>query len=421
MIQEFSVRNFFSIKDEQKISFEATKDDTAKELLTVRINKNVVLLKIAILYGANASGKSNILLAIQKIWELLFRPNFDKNQVIDVVPFALTQNEDTTMSIIFYKEEIKYKYNIVFNQHHIVSETMTYAPNGILSLFYERKYEGDNAVPYVKFGDLKLSAKAQNSIKENTFNNHTVLSTFGKISVNADKLADLHTWIAKRIHEVNYQDPIVGIAQSVIADKNKMQFFLDAIAKADFNITNFQIVEKDRILPKSLITSIKENTKLSDEDKVELLNRKEKDIEFYHTTEKGHFTLSGRFESEGTLEYFALLDILYNVFNENHIYLLDELEKNLHYDLLIQFLMTYMMNSNSSQLIFTTHDQVLLDEDFIRRDMIWFTEKSNKTGGTELFSALDFGLHKNISLYKAYKTGKLGAKPEIGSPFIDIK
>ena len=66
---------------------------------------------------------------------------------------------------------------------------------------------------------------------------------------------------------------------------------------------------------------------------------------------------------------------------------------------------------------FTTQDQQLLDEEFIRRDMVWFTEKSKEDASTELYCASEFGLHKNLSLYKAYRTGKLGAKPELGSIF----
>jgi AAA15 family ATPase/GTPase len=138
-----------------------------------------------------------------------------------------------------------------------------------------------------------------------------------------------------------------------------------------------------------------------------------------HHTKDGDFSLLSETESAGTLSYLELLDQLYEMIHQNHIYLYDEIEKNIHYDLLIHYLSLFMMNSHASQLIFTTHDQLLLDEDFIRRDMVWFTDKSKETGGTELYSAADFGLHKNISLYNAYKVGKLGAKPELGSIFIE--
>ena len=79
-----------------------------------------------------------------------------------------------------------------------------------------------------------------------------------------------------------------------------------------------------------------------------------------------------------------------------------------------------MMNTANSQILFTTQDQQLLDEKFICWDMVWFTEKSKEDASTELYCASEFGLHKNLSLYKAYRTGKLGAKPELGSIFKEV-
>ena len=97
----------------------------------------------------------------------------------------------------------------------------------------------------------------------------------------------------------------------------------------------------------------------------------------------------------------------------------DELDGSLHYDLLIHYLQTYLQVPSHSQLLFTTHNQMLLDEDWmIRRDMVWFTEKDKESASTSLYSASEMGLHKNVSLLNAYRIGKLGAKPLLGSTLL---
>ena len=123
-------------------------------------------------------------------------------------------------------------------------------------------------------------------------------------------------------------------------------------------------------------------------------------------------------QSEGTKRFFELSSILGKLLEDNSFVPLDELEASLHPDLTDHFIKTFLANSKNSQLLFTTHNLMLLDSGYIRRDAVWFCEK-NEEGATELFSAHDFGLHKNISLFNAYKIGKFGAKPKLGSIFLD--
>ncbi len=142
MIQEFSVQNFLSIRDEQTISFVASKDNSSQEILTCEIKPNLRLLKLVVLYGANASGKTNLLLAIEELWRLLFIPKASKEAAIRYLPFKLdgqSQALPTKFSVVFYINSIRYQYSISYNKELILSEKMEYSPNGIRSLFYERK------------------------------------------------------------------------------------------------------------------------------------------------------------------------------------------------------------------------------------------------------------------------------------------
>lgn len=126
-------------------------------------------------------------------------------------------------------------------------------------------------------------------------------------------------------------------------------------------------------------------------------------------------------ESDGTLSFVGKMDMLFGAIKSNRLLLIDEVDDSLHHDLLVYFLQTFLANDSTAQLLFTVHDQLILTEDFMRRDMVWFTEKDNGTASTELFSADDFNMHKNASIFNAYKLGKLGARPQIGSPFIAVK
>lgn len=123
-------------------------------------------------------------------------------------------------------------------------------------------------------------------------------------------------------------------------------------------------------------------------------------------------------EINGTDRMYGLSALLFTLIKNNQTLLCDELENSLHYDLFTHIIKTFLVNSDRAQLIFSTHSLMLLDEDFIRRDMVYFANK-NESGATEIYRAKDFGLHKEVSILNAYRAGKLGAKPQLGSIFID--
>ena len=106
-----------------------------------------------------------------------------------------------------------------------------------------------------------------------------------------------------------------------------------------------------------------------------------------------------------------------------HVYYLDELGEDLHYDLLFYYLNVFLFNSEKSQLIITSQETALLSQDLINenRGVVWFVEKNKETASSEYSRGDTFGLHKNLSLYNSYRIGRLGAKPELGSIFIDLE
>lgn len=201
MIRDFWVKNYLSIRDKQELSFLAK--GLSSELVT-EVAEGVFLYKLGILYGSNASGKSNMLIAMNEVFRLLVMPKSDATVGIGgCIPFVLTKDEPTETHVSFYANGTRYDYDAKFNSKHILKETLYYYPNKSKSLFYERSFVGENVQADIKFGaSLKLQVKTQESIRENTLNNHSVLSVCRKAALKEDiaPFNALHNWIMDNYH-----------------------------------------------------------------------------------------------------------------------------------------------------------------------------------------------------------------------------
>ena len=135
------------------------------------------------------------------------------------------------------------------------------------------------------------------------------------------------------------------------------------------------------------------------------------------------FTLSLDEQSQGTKKFLSNLSTLYYAISDHHIHFIDEIDSELHDDLLLYYLNTFVMNSNESQLIFTSQETSLLNEDLLNthRDFVFFAEKNRDGAYSEYTRADEYGLHKNLSLYKSYRNGRLGAVPQLGSPLLYLE
>lgn len=185
MIREFWVKNYLSICDKQELSFVAK--GPVSELVSEVVD-DVFLYKLAILYGSNASGKSNMLIAMNEVFRLLVMPKSNAGKKIEgYLPFVLTSDKPTEMHVSFYADGIKYDYDVTFNRDYILKEVLIYYPKKAKSLFYERTFVEDKVQANIKFGSsLKLQVKTQDSIRENTLNNHSVLSVCNKAAFKED-------------------------------------------------------------------------------------------------------------------------------------------------------------------------------------------------------------------------------------------
>ena len=425
MIRDFWVRNYLSIRDKQELSFLAKGPSSE---LVAEVTEGVFLYKLGILYGSNASGKSNMLIALNEVFRLLIQPKSDAAQRINGrIPFILTKDEPTQMHVSFYADGIRYDYDVEFNDKYILHESLYYYPNKSKSLFYERVFIGDNVQAEVKFGpSLKLLVKTQDSIRENTLNNHSVLSVCRKAALKEDiaPFNVLHGWIMENYHDVDgdVERGIVEILKDAYSSPSKCKFYNTMLQKADLNILEYRPSVEDRFVPAEFRERIqKEN--IPEEMKDVLLKPTTDSITFLNHSDNGDFDIPLKWQSKGTQKYIRILDALYDMISSSHVFFLDELGEDLHNDLLYYYLNVFIFNSEKSQLIITSQETTLLSQDLINenRGVVWFVEKNKQTASSEYSRGDSFGLHKNLSLFNSYRIGRLGAKPELGSIFINIE
>ena len=419
MILQFKVKNFLSIRDEQTLDFTASTDNTYEEFAVVKI-KNVRISKLGVIYGPNASGKSNILKAL--FWLFMFATNEDfRKQSLGtgLVPFKMdkdSRNEHSFMSLIFYIGDSRYEYSIELDSERIYHEEMYYYPNSRKALVYERTWNPEKKSSSVTFGPLlKLTATQKLFIESNCVANATVLSTYQNSNVDRNGMLDdiLEYMKTHILAALNARTDITSFANDMMKNMKEIKPFIrDMLVQADFNITDMYLKEDNN--EQSIMMS-----KNMDNDDLLFDPKPLDDLYFTHQTPFYTGDMNDTEESEGTLRMYGLSALLFLLIKQNQILLGDEMENSLHYDLFTHFIKTFLVNSERGQLIFSTHSLMLLDEEFIRRDMVYFTNK-NEAGATEIYRAKDFGLHKDVSILNAYRAGKLGAKPNLGSIFTNI-
>lgn len=430
MIAEFTVKNFYSIKSTQKISFEPSSDSFMSDEYTYEVKDGVRLLKVGIIYGANASGKSNVLGAIDFFKMLVLRVPKGRNDTTRAVPFLLdetSKTKTTKMSMSFYVNQLKYILSFELDKKRIYSETLTVYESIRPTKLYSRSYDPDTDSSVIEFGtNLKMAKKNQDAIAGNAINNCSVLAAFGNSNVEKTKLNDVYDYFAKQVKDVLAPGMLLSgyVKRHLDKDKdgNLKKFILNFLKASDFNIEDVTLHEEEELITPELEQLI-QKAPIDDDAKSEMLKKGKitnTELTFTHKAGNGLYELSEEYESNGTMRFLGMAVILNFLLKKNQFVPIDEVETSIHYELLSYFIKVFLANSNqTSQMLLTTHDINLLNEEFIRRDTIWFTDKDEQ-GQTNVVRLSTLGLHKNLSPYNAYKQGKLVKLPFLGSQYFDL-
>ena len=413
MIVNFSIQNFGSIKDKQTLSFEADASEHLEDTYVVRA-AGKRLLKLALIYGANASGKTTVLKALDFLRDLVVNPKEKKTDILDFSPYlfdANTPEQSTELTIEFVQEEVCYEYGVTFTRQAVISEAL-YRDAPEKKLVYKRTTDIEEQLTKINFGNLiALDKSAQQVLELNTLWNNTVLGGFLKTNINLEEFRQVMDWFGSYLKSIIAPDTKLDTYITNKIDEKKLTKgeVLEILKKADFNISDMVIRKKEEIIPEDLLRFFK--------GQIEIKGR----IIVQHTINDTHYNLPMEQESEGTKRFYGFAGLLALLIKKPTIFLIDELESSLHPDLYTHFLLSFLQNARQSQLIATTHNRELLgDRDIFRNDVIWFTDKGRDCA-TELYSLADFDTSAIKNVLNAYKIGKFSGVPRLSDTFIDVE
>lgn len=427
MIQEIKIKNFLSFKDEVKFSFEASNDKFAEDSQVVQINENTRLLRFAVVYGYNASGKSNLLSIFDFLYDFWFYKPKDVYEETGDIPFKFDKKsakESSCIELVFFVEDTKYWYQLELDERQVYLEKLSYYKSTQPTMLFERKLE--NAQSTINFGStLKISSIVKESIAVNCLKNMSFFAARNQVNASIPLIDVATEWMKTKVAQTIFpQLDLTAYAQKHTSDNDAItKYILDFLKEADFNITNIKTDKRNasELTDKMVKTQMLANLLLKAKEINNIENSKPKFItNFEHTVENERgietYLLSSDYdeESRGTLRTFGLEAALYNVIQRNAFLAIDEIETSLHPKLLEKILFEYLRVQSRSQLIVTTHNDGLLDlvDDLIRKDSVWFTEKK-KSGVTDLYKLTDFrGVNRLSSIREAYRNKRFGATME---------
>jgi len=428
MIVNFSVQNFGSIKDKQTLSFEADKSKHLEETYIVKIGEQRIL-KLALIYGANASGKTTILKALDFLRKMVLDPESKKTNELDFNPFLFdpkTPKQNSIISIEFFQNNIRYFYEVEFFKKAIVSEELFFHNPNKANL-YKRRTNLSNQYTEISFGSKITTDKVfEKTLISNTLWNNTVLGGYLKTNIDLKELQEVVDWFKNYLHPLIYtRTALEGFVISKIVNGEISKSDVVTILKnADFNISDIAIQEEERKIPDGFLEYLMKQVKVPNDDIKELEENGKLTsvkIEFEHTVNNATYTLPLDLESQGTRRYYGFAGLLALLLKKSAAFSIDELEASLHPDLYLHFLLSFLLNSKNSQIIATTHNREIFDnKDIFRNDAIWFTDKQESCS-TELYSLADFDssvVRNTTNILNAYKSGKLSATPNLGDTFI---
>jgi len=399
MILEFSVENFLSFKEKVTFSMFAngTKglDDNYVEF------ENKKILKTAAIYGANASGKSNVFKVLNLVILMIKQSNnIDVNSRLPITPFKFSSNNNlSSFEIKFIKNKIKYVYGFSANANEITDEYLYYYPNGRESKIFDR-------TNIHEYSFIQSETRELTDLAHKTSKNKFFLST--ATNWNYQKTKPVYDFFTVDLNVCFTTEKLKDIAFDLYINdyNNKLKYFaLDFLEKADFNIVDYDIKTIDII--KDFATGYND-----------LLHPKAYVTMFTHLIGEKKYKIDYIEESIGTQMIFILIPFFASAMENNKILVIDELDRSLH-PFLVQHIVSMFndsnINKNGAQLIFNTHDTNLLDLNILRRDQIWFAEKDSKTGSSDLYSLSDFSVRNNENIEKGYMLGRYGAVPFIST------
>ncbi|MBF0455993.1 MAG: ATP-binding protein [Magnetococcales bacterium] len=417
MLIEFSVSNYLSFCERQTLTMAASGSyrELADNTFSTDVPKMPKLLRSTIIHGANASGKSNLIRAALFMWDFVL--NSAKGQegdAIDLFPFLLNTrnaNEPSIFEMIFVEEGVRYQYGFAATRERVHHEWLIAYPKNRPQRWFERYYDASTNQESWTLHKKFLPGNRE-VWKDATRNNALFLST--AIQLNSLPLRPVFDWFDKRLrifrpHSEISQDYSATLCQDASGRLEVLKF----LNQADLDIEDIKLETRAlgdlgmEDLPEEVRSALVKE--MSSQEVLEVrLERSMADTGL-------PVLLPWESESRGTQKLFALAWPWINLLRQGRVLFMDEMDTSLHHHL-VRFLIGMIndpkLNTTCAQLISTTHDTALLDNEIFRRDQFWMVEKSGDRC-SELYPVSDFDVEKGEPLQKRYLDGHYGGLPAL--------
>ena len=414
MLLEFRIRNYRSIRDEIVISFIASKDKKLADthLASTGIKSLPHVVRSAVIYGPNASGKSTLLQALAFMRALVAESAtlMQLGQTFNIQPFRLDTAyaaKPTEFEITFIFNGVRHQYGFSLTPERIVTEWLLVYRTAKPQQWFNRQFDEKTQSSIYEFsthltGPRKLW-------QDSTRSNALFLSTAAQL--NSELLGPVFSWLVEQpIYFSAGLTPPPNHTTELLQTESGRRAVRDFLTFADISISDVMTVQRQGFQQKFMFGP--EGAKVMHEEQEMLMPQ------FVHKTDRGSASFELHEESQGTQRLYALAAPVLDVLKQGRLLIFDELDSSLH-PLLVRRLVRIFhqpeLNPNGAQLLFTTHDSSLLDRTLFRRDQIWFTEKDNDQA-TRLYPLSDFSPRENEAWERGYLTGRYGAVPFFNDP-----
>lgn len=423
MLIEYSVTNFRSIRNKVTLSLQATADGSHPEnLICEDETGNGRLLRVASIYGANASGKSNIFHSLNALISMVRTSHENQpGAEIKTEPYAFDKaslSQPTEFEIIFIAGGIRYVYGLALNRKEVVREHLYQYPKGKRAVLFARDSEA------VKEYTFTQDRARQTQLASMTPRNVLYLSR--SANLNYERTRAAYEWFRNGLRQIDPSVSTLGYTcDRAMDDPGMKEKLLRALRSADLGINDLKIERREFSmddLPADMPEELKNGLRaMVNDPKGPLLSLK---ITSFHPSRSDpSFDMPLDFdrESDGTKRYLALLGPWLDTLENGRALFVDELDVKLHpflVRLLIKAFSDAEMNRHGAQLIFTTHNTSLLDmEELFRRDQIWVVARDGEEN-TSLLSLSEYQVRKNSDIEKAYVLGRFGGVPFVGGSIL---
>ena len=448
MLIQLTIQNFLSFRDEVTFSMVGVSSDQQHidHLAEDAAGKGRSILPIGAIYGANAAGKSNLIEAISFAKNLVVQGT-RSSQTIPVSPFKLGDysKQPSKFEFIFTHQGDQYSYGFKLNREQIFEEWLYGIPDGKKQeVMYFERVTSSKKETTVEYG-LKLKGRSKKNqqfldfIAQGTRPNQLFLTE--SLERNVTALQPIFDWFRKVLTIIPAEADYTGLEMGVLSDESFTDFLSEFLKFAGTGIDSI-VTEKVELdferhlptMPKVLRDNLLQEMNKAEKNSMAMIENSEgirfllfKDdrsqltliqLRTRHRSEDGEFIdFSIEEESEGTQRLINLIPALFILKQEEEkVIFLDELDRRLHPLLSRNFVQVAInCRDKKNQLIFTTHDTNLLDLDLLRRDEVWFVEKSEQ-GVSNLYSLAEFKMRPDLKIEKGYLNGRFGAIPFFGNP-----